>query len=240
MSHCLPIKWLPGALPGQVESTLRDLLERWSSEWGAPAARSIAAQALTAHSGPAVGRLAPWAEMSDDWFVALARALLGPASTTSAVARGAAKQATDELQHALRQRFQQHPAQAFSPARVGHGGIDVRFELLDRAFGFVLSLNELQGGGWLPLLSSQSLQPVALETALRDVPVPLRATLGHASASVTDVLQLRPGDVLLLAETLEVPLQVVSPGSSLQLSAHLGASGASTFPVRRAMRWLAT
>lgn len=240
MNHCLPIKWLPDALPGQVEAALRDVLGHWSRDWGAPLAKTISARALPAHAGPAVDRLAPWAEMPDDWLIALARALLGPASTTSAVARGAVRQAANELQHTLRQRFQQHRARAFSPARVGHGGVEVSFELLDRPFGFVLDLNELQAGGWLPTPLIKSLQAIALEPALRDVPVPLCATLGHASASVTDVLQLRPGDILLLAETIEAPLQVVSPGSSLQLSAHLGASAAATSPARRAMRWLAT
>jgi hypothetical protein len=144
------------------------------------------------------------------------------------------------LQDALRQRFRTASPQPFTPARVGHGGIEVCFELLGSRFSIVLDLAELQSGGWLAATPPRQLPVVAFERAVHDVPVPLTARLGHASASVTDILQLRPGDILLLNETLDAPLQVASPGSPLQLAAHLGACAVSSTPARRAMRWLAS
>lgn len=240
MSTCLPIKWLPAGLPGQVEAALCDVVDRWAREWGAPAATSVAVRLLAAHETPNTALAAPWHELPAAWASALGRAWLIAAASASAVAQGAIRQATADLQDALRQRFQTRPPQPFTPAVIGHGGVEASFELLGLPFGFVLDIAELQLGGWLNATPTRQLPPIPLEQALRDVPAPLIAQLGHASVSVTDILQLRPGDVLLLSETLDAPLQVTSPGSPLRLSAHLGASTNPSTPARRAMRWLAS
>ena len=240
MSACLPIKWLPVALPGEVEAALRGTLDRWTRDWGAPAASAVEVRLLAANEAAAAPSVAPWNELPAAWPGALARALLGPAATASPVAQGAVQRATADLQDTLRQRFCTLPSQSFVPAQVGHGGVEASFELLGQRFGFILDVAELQSGGWLPAVPRRQLSGVALERALHDVPVPLTAHLGHATASVTDILQLRPGDILLLTETLDAPLQVGSPGSPLQLTAHLGAATASPTPARRALRWLAS
>jgi len=239
LSACLPIKWLPGALPGQVEAALRDTLDRWTREWGAPAATGLSARMIAAREVPTPSA-SPWDAMPKAWSSALARALLGPAATGSPVAQRALEDATADLQALLRQRLQPQPSKPFTPAVVGHGGIEVGFELLGLRFGFVLDIAALQAGGWLAATPRPSLSAVAFEQALHGLPVPLTARLGHASVSVTDLLQLRPGDIVLLAETLDAPLQVTSPGSPLQLTAHLGASADHAAPHRRAMRWLAS
>lgn len=239
MSACLPIKWLPEALPGRVEAALRSTLDRWARDWGAPVAAMVSVRVLAAHEAPAVVS-APCGDMPDAWFGALARALLGPGAPASPVAQAALQRATADLEDALRQRFCTASPQPFTPARVGHGGIEASFELLGSRFTIVLDLAELQSGDWLAATPPRQLPVVALEQALHEVPVPLTAHVGNASVSVTDILQLRPGDILLLNETLDAPLQVASPGSPLQLTAHLGASPASSTPARRAMRWLAS
>ena len=240
MSACLPIKWLPDTLPAQIETALHDVLERWAREWGAPAASSVTVRLLAAQESPAAAIAAPWGDLPKAWHGGLARALLGPAAPASPIAQGATQQATTDLQAALRRRFQSQSPQPFVPARVGHGGVEARFEMLGMPFGFVLDVTELRSGGWLPAAPARRLQAVAFEQALHDVPVPLTARLGHASVSVTDILQLQPGNILLLAETLDAPLQVTSAGSPLQLTAHLGASAAPSSSARRAMRWLAS
>jgi flagellar motor switch/type III secretory pathway protein FliN len=240
LSACLPIKWLPAALPGEVGAALHSLLDHWTRDWGAPAASAVEVRLLAAWEVPTTPPAAPWSDLSAAWVGALARALLGPAATASPVALGAVQRVTADLQDTLRQRFCTRPSQPFVPARVGHGGVQASFELLGQSFGFVLDVAELQSGSWLPAVARKQLPAIALERALHDVPVPLTARLGHASASVTDILQLRPGDILLLDETLDAPLQVDSPGSPLQLTAHLGAATASSIPARRAVRWLAS
>lgn len=238
MSACLPLKWLPDALPGQVETALRDVLDRWAREWGAPLATTVAVRLLSTRESPATALPAPWdGELPNALTSALSQALLGSVAASSPVALGALQAAIDDLRSALRLRFRPEPARPFAPARVGHGGVEASFDLMGQRFGFVLDVAALQSNGWLAAPSPRRLTAVAIEQALRDLPVPLTAQLGHASVSVTDILQLRPGDVLLLAETLDAPLKVISPGSALQLTAHLGAS--TTSPAR-AMRWLAS
>jgi flagellar motor switch/type III secretory pathway protein FliN len=239
LSAFTPIKWLPDALPGEVEAALRDTLDRWARDWGAPAAAGLSARVLAAHEVPGPSA-SPWDAMPKAWSGALGRALLGPAATGSPVAQRALEDATADLQALLRQRFQPQPSEPFTPAAVGHGGIEVGFELLGQRFGFVLDIAALQAGGWLTATPRPRLAAVAFEQALHGLPVPLTARLGHASVSVTDLLQLRPGDIVLLAETLDAPLQVTSPGSPLLLTAHLGASADRAAPDRRAMRWLAS
>lgn len=238
MNASLPIKWLPAALPEQVEAALRSTLDSWARDWGAPATTGVSARKLAALAAPAAAAPAPWEELPAAWPATLARTLLGPAAQASPVAQGAVRQATDELQQALRQRFCTSPSQRFEPASIGDSGVEASFELLGFRFAFTLDVAELQSGGWLPAAPRRPLPAVELAHALRDVPVQLTAQLGHASASVTDVLQLRPGDILLLNESLDDPLQVTSPGSPLQLFAHLGATPSQ--PARRAMRWLAS
>jgi len=238
LSTSLPIKWLPADLPGQVEAALRRTLDDWTRDWGAPGATNVSARTLAAREAPAVVGSIPWDELPTEWRVTLARALLGPSAPASPVAQGAVQQATVELQEGLRQRFRTSPLRRFEPARVGNGGVEACFELLGFRFAFVLDVEELQSGGWLPAAPRRHLARIELADALRDVSVPLTAQLGHATVSVTDILQLRPGDILLLNESLDAPLQVTSPGSPLQLSAHLGATPSQ--PAHRAMRWLAS
>lgn len=238
MNATLSIKWLPAALPGQVEAALRGTLDNWARDWGAPAATALSTRTLAASQAAACAGSTPWGELPQAWPTTLARTLLGPAAQASSVLQGAMQQATTELQQALRQRFCTSPPQRFEPARVGDGGIEASFNLLGLTFAFVLDVAELQSGGWLPAAPQRPLPTVELAHALRDVPVQLTAQLGHASASVTDILQLRPGDILLLNESLDTALRVTSPGSPLQLAAHLGATPSQ--PARRAMRWLAS
>lgn len=240
MSACLPIKWLPDSLPAQVEAALRGILDRWSSDWGAPAARQVEVRRIAAGVTPSTDGTTSWAEMPAAWPTALGSALLGAAAAASPVARIALHQAFLELQDALRQRFATGPAKAFVPAQIGHGGIEASFELLGLRFVLVLDVAELAAGGWLTASPRQPLPAISVEQALHGVSVPLTAQVGRASASVTDILQLRPGDILLLSESLDAPLQVTSPGSPLLLSAHLGASDSPSTSPRRAMRWLAS
>lgn len=238
MSAGLAIKWLPAELQGQIEVALRGVLDGWGRDWGVPVACNVSAHTLAALEQPASLTPPPWGELPATWPAVLGRMLLGPAAPASPIVQGAVQQATNELQQALRQHFCTSPQQSFEPARIGDGGIEASFELLGFRFAFVLNVAELQSGGWLTVAARRQLPSVNLPHALRDVPVRLTAQLGHASASAADVLQLRPGDILLLNETLDNPLQVTSPGSSLQLSAHLGAS--TSEPAHRAMRWLAS
>lgn len=150
------------------------------------------------------------------------------------------QEATTDLQASLRRRFQTAPGErAWQPSPLGHAGVAVNFELLGHRFVMALDPEELRAGGWLKLPPSAALPKVALEQALASVAVPLTAQLGSAAVSAAEVLQLQPGDVLLLEQTLDAPLQVVCAGSPLRLHAHLGTTPATKGSAQRAMRWLA-
>ncbi|WP_457447627.1 FliM/FliN family flagellar motor switch protein [Roseateles sp. P5_E4] len=120
---------------------------------------------------------------------------------------------------------------------LGDWGAHVTVELLGHRCGFVLTCAQLRASGRLGVPANPPLPGVHLEHALAQVQVPLVAQLGRADINLDELMQLAPGDVLLLKETLDEPLRVIAPGSSLELSAHLG-----TFanPPQRAVRWLAS
>lgn len=122
---------------------------------------------------------------------------------------------------------------------MGHTGLELSFDWLGESFVITLDAEELRAGGWLLPQPTQPLPAVALELALADRPVHLTAQLGTAAISATEVMQLQSGDVLLLEQTLDTPIQVISVGSALQLNAYLGATTSTLGSVQRAVRWLA-
>lgn len=239
MSACLNLQWLPDSLADEARRTLSQLLARWAADWGAPQASHVVARLLSAGIEPLDG-LSPCSAWPDDWHNTLAHALIGPAGPASEVGRSAAREAAEDLQAALRQRFCAAPGERPWPvAPLGHAGVELSFEWLGQSFVIPLDAEELRAGGWLRRQRTKPLAKVALEHALADLPVRLTAQLGSAAVSATEVLQLQAGDVLLLEQTLDTPLRVVCAGSALQLTAHLGTVPSTLGSIQRAVRWLA-
>ncbi len=237
MSTTQSILWLPESLCDQLAAELQDLFNTWAKEWGLPAPAPVRLHRVPVGASPlpadAVDLLAP---PSTAWRNALAQAVF-KTRIDSPVVEGVVQRMVARLQKPLRSSFAPQITaddQCASRQRPGHEGICVSIELLGQHTGMFLSNAQLTHAGRLPRPATRSLAAVNFEAAMASLPVPLIAELGRASLSVSDLLQLTPGDVLVLNEELAAPLRLVSPGSPLALNAHLGASHDSH---RRAVRW---
>lgn len=240
MTPVRDIVWVPAALRERLCAELQALLDDWTRAWGLPGADMPQAHALDAGS-PAlppevVDLLAP---ASAAWRDALALALM-KVRCQSPIADGVVRRVVTSLHEALQTAFGTAPGAptaAVGTAGPGHHGVVLSVQLLGRRCAMVLTNAQLRQAGRLPRPPKPALPAVSFERALASVPVPLVAQVGHASLSATELLELAPGDVLVLDARLASPLSLVSPGSALCLTAQLGATADAT---RRAARCLAT
>lgn len=69
------------------------------------------------------------------------------------------------------------------------------------------------------------LKPADLDVALRAQHASLDVVLGHAELSLADMMDLGPGDVLLLDRHIHEPLQLVGGDGRVSLPVHLGRQG---------------
>lgn len=238
MSAAHPLVWLAPARVDRLSEAVRITLADWTSAWGLPAAGAIHAEisgadAATVATSDAIDLLAP---APGRWCHAIARALFQLGAGESAIVDAVVSRLANQLRHKLEVQFPRQSAQASSLGLPGHQGVQISSELLGLRCGIHLGIPQLRDGGWLKCAPLPRLPAVNFERAVSELPVPLVAELGRASVNVNELMQLAPGDVLLLEETLDAPLRVGSPGCSLALSAHLGALAD---PPRRAARWLA-
>lgn len=236
MSTTRPLWWLPESLAAQVAGDLAALLGEAADHWGLPAAATPSAAACAnAPSAAAAPDLRT--ALPKPWRDAAARALFNHPDHGSAILRGVLDRIEQDLHQRLSTRF--GGAQPLTAVHAGHAGVLVQLEWLGQAFELPLSNEQLCTGGWLTRPASRApLGKLTLEAALCNVPVPLTASVGSVDIQVNELLQLAPGDVLLLAEPLDAPLRVRSPGSTLALNALLGSASAHPSP-RRALQWLA-
>lgn len=228
--------WLPAAVCAEVAATLQDMLAHWTSTWGLPSAGQVDARLLGAGEAPPPDGSNLHEPESTGWRDAIARALFERASGESAVIDGVVRRVADQLDQQLRGRFPPNSSKP-RPGLPGHRGLRARVDLLGQSCWLELGCTELGAAGWLKPAALAPLSPVDLESAASRLPVALVAELGRASVAVSELVQLAPGDVLLLEETLDAPLRVVSAGSAFVLPAQLGAIAN---PPRRAARWLAS
>lgn len=246
MTPARDIVWVPASLGARLAAELQALLDDWTRTWGLPAADAPQAQAWDAGS-PAlppdvIDLLAP---ASASWRDALALALLH-VQGESRVADGVVRRVVASLQaavHAALGTAPQPPTalpMAAAMATVGapgpgHGGLALRVMLLGCRCGLAVTSEQLRRSGRLPPPPRLALPAVAFERALAAVPVPLVAQLGHARLSARELLELAPGDVLVLETGLASPLSLISPGSPLRLTAQLGATTDATHRAARCL-----
>ena len=237
MSAVHSILWLPESLCDQVAAQLRELVDEWTRAWGLPAAGALEVRPLPADEPQLPTDVIDLlASPSATWRGAISQALF-KSRTESPIVEGVVRRMLSRLQEQLRGSFASQLATIDATApllRPGHQGVRISLELLGLRCGFFVTAEQLRTAGHLARLTSSPLAAVDYEEALASLPVQLVAELGHASLSVADLLQLAPGDVLVLNEDLAAPLRLVSPGSSLSLMANLGASRETS---RRAARW---
>lgn len=238
MSPGRALCWLGPALVGRLSEAVSGTLAGWTSVWGLPPAGLIHAEILedgaeAAWPSDLVDLLAP---PPRHWLDAIARALFPLGAGESVIVDAVIRRMAEQLQQRLQGHFPRQLPDESAAGLPGHRGVLITSELLGLRCRLQLGIAELREGGWLKCAALPALPALNLERAVGELPVPLVAELGRASVSVNDLMQLAPGDVLLLEESLDAPLRVGSPGCSLALSAHLGSLDD---PPRRAARWLA-
>lgn len=229
MSDATPLCWLPEALCERVALALQALLADAGTRWGLPAASSVEVQReergadTPTSAGRAVDLMAPW---SESWRDAITRALFDLPVADSAILRGVLVRVEGDLQQALKSKFGvAEPAAPVAEGLPGHTGLVCRFSWLQHRLQLRLSCAQLRTSGWQARPQpAAALGRVDLERAFARARVPLVAQLGTAGVNVGDLLHLAPGDVLLLSESLDEPLRISSPGSSLSLRALLGSA----------------
>jgi len=236
VSDALRLCWLPASVCAEVSAALQDTLAHWTSTWGLPSAGPVHARLLEPGEAPPSDGTNLHGPASTGWRDAIARALFPGAGGESAIVDGVVHRAADHLDQTLCGRF---PRDSSKPrgGLPGHRGLRASVDCIGQSCWLELGCAELRAAGWLKPSPLTPLPPVDLERAASGLPVALVAELGRVSVAVSDLVQLAPGDVLLLEETLDEPLRVVSAGSAFALSAQLGAI---TNPPRRAARWLAS
>lgn len=229
--------WLPSALCAELSAALQGSLAQWTSAWGLPSAGQVHARLLDADGAVPAAFVDLLAPPAVDWLDALARALFKLGAGESDIVDAVIHRMTNQLEQQLQRRFPHGPPSEPRSGMPGHRGMQLTVELLGRRCGVELGVSQLRAGGWLKSASLAPLQRVNFEQAAKELPVPFVAELGRATLSVSDLMQLTPGDVLLLEESLDAPLRMTSPGCAIALTAHLGATAN---PQRRAARWLAS
>lgn len=240
MNRVQDIVWLSESLSLQLAVELQALLEDWTRSWGLPKAGDVLPCPSLAGVAPlppdVIDLLAP---ASSVWRSTLAQDLL-KARADSPIAEGVVRRVVSSLHELLQRSFAVTAAASSEtawPTQPGHQGIAFSVALIGQRCGLFLANSALRSSGRLRRPEVPAPPAVRMEHVMASLPVPLIAQLGNASLSVTELLQLAPGDVLVLNENLASPLCLVSPGSSLSLQAHLGAAPDSN---RRAARFVAT
>lgn len=237
MSSVHSLTWLPDAIHQEVATDADRALAEWAQEWNLPAPQMVECATVAASATGGFRGIDLRGAPPVDWNQALARALFGFDAAASPLVAAVVLRVIGSLQARLSKAFGATAASGTEPAPLGDRGVFVKVDLFGQGCGFELSCAQLRACGRLKPVASQALSRVNLEKALAHVPVPLVAELGKANVNIQELLQLQLGDVLLLNQSLDTPLRVFAPGSSLELTANLGMVAD---PPQRAVRWLAS
>lgn len=229
------ITWLPEAVGEALAGEVDRLLGDWAAAWGIANPGAARVAFVRAGDGGMHDVVDLLSDLPTSWKRALAQALFRFDAYGPSLVDAVLDTVVMALRSRLRTAFGDAPTPDALPMPIGHAGALVIVEVLGQRSGFVLSCAQLQACGKLSLPTPEALGVVDIEHALAGVPVPLTVELGRADVNLEELMQLSPGDVLVLNESLNSPLRVVSPGSSLALPAHLGSSSTSA---SRAVRWL--
>lgn len=235
MSPIQLLAWLPPSTCGRVAKDADEVLSGWAATWGLPAPGQSQCEPLAAGRATPDDFIDLRAPPASDLKKALSQALFDFDGSGSAVVETVIRQIVETLALQLSQVFAPASTGAEAHGPLGHQGARVSLELLGLRCGFLLTCTQLRVSGKLAVPLPGPLPGVNLEQALAETPLSLIAELGRAEVNLDDLMQLAPGDVLLLKERLDTPLRVVVRGSAMDLSAHLGAFAD---PPQRAMRWL--
>jgi len=237
LSAVRDLTWLPASVCREICQETEGVLSAWAQAWELPEACAVECVAVASGAPNSRDFVDLLDELPNSWRQALAHELFKFDAKGSALVDAVIQRVIDPLQRELRDAFVAVASAREDPVPLGDLGVRVTVELLGQRCGFELMCAQLRAAGKLKATAPAALQGVNFERAFAATPVPLVVELGHAGVSFEELMQLAPGDVLLLNEALDTPLRVLSPNSAFVLRAHLGA--ASNLP-QRAVRCLAS
>ena len=241
MTEPAPLLWVPSAVAEQLATALRASLSPWAQAWGLPAPDQVICQALS-H----VQAAECTADQSEQFAVdaaatvhlmgtralrsGLAQAFFKTGLAQSPLAEQVVTKALQALKSALVSRVvlrgaTQSPAHHAGLNTPGHWGLRGSAKVGECLVQVLLPMNVLQANGWLPRAALAGLARWKPETVFGALPVHFVARLGRANVDVGELASLDVGDIILVSQTSNNPMQLLAVDADLELHAYLGAQG---------------
>jgi len=237
-----PFRLVPDTAISAIREAASQCLAQWAVDWGA----TLDDIQLEAHRFDATTPAAPadewqplhggWAWKSSDLpsHVASAMGLPAPQKTEApSMSAQAVAQAADELGTGIAGLLRDlrdasstvRPLSLSQAAQMpGHGLVHVT---LRRGAGMLsLAADITAFKAWTPqAIKSTPIRAEDLDTAMRTQAASLEVVLGHTELSLADMMDLGPGDVLLLDRRIDQPLVLSAIDGQAVLPVHLGRQG---------------
>lgn len=233
---------VPASALAAIERAAEESLHRWCEAWGA-APEHFGVEALgldeahlpaPADEWHALHGARSWKSSALAESVCTACGLPQPAAGATSISAACTDEALLDLQARL-------TALLRDPRTLSGPAATIAWPAPQRAKGHGLVLVNVKHG--LPLLSLVApatsfkahgpakadadgpLKAADLDLALRAQHASLEVVLGHAELSLADMMDLGPGDVLLLDRHIHEPLQLAGADGRVSLPVHLGRQG---------------
>ncbi len=234
MNNHRPLLWVAAVTQERFKAAIYARLVSWAGAWGLPSpAEPEVTDTLPTEPG-SLDLAEPTADSTGPWRDRLALAVLGSGVQGSALAESVIQDCHNQFRAALLppELPARGPAAAGEP---GHLGLTLRAEVLGSAWHVTWSSEALLAAGVIVRPALPPLPAWQPESSLSALPVPMRAVVGTADVDVLGLLNLAPGDVIVLYQRLDDPIAVWGLDSALRLSAHLGSTEGQV-----AVQWLPT
>lgn len=217
-----------------VEARVSQWLRCWSEEWAIePSCLLPAVERLEAASAPDLAEgwsrldTSGWTRVTGDLAQAVHRVLYGESSLQAdSVAGHCAVASAESLLQGLRGLLAEAPsapdAGARAQVRPGQGWMLVTVSLESATVRLAAPADRL-----LPTAAPRHHDrprpdPAALADALRSVGTACTVELGCAELALGELVELKPGDVIVLDRSIHQPLLAHLPGGEAALEVHLG------------------
>jgi flagellar motor switch/type III secretory pathway protein FliN len=236
-----PLLWVSDASLDRLREALSGRLASWAQAWGLPtpgvplvrpwSGSDAEGSKVDSNTNPSDLTLAT--SLPAAWADGLSQAFFGGKGLRSAIVTSVLQDCHDQLRAAL---LPPDAAATGTQAKCpGHVGAQLEVVLLGHTWVVVWPIAALLAGEHLVRPKAASVPRWASEPALAPCSVSLQAIVGTAEVDVLGVMNLAPGDVIVLRQRLDDPVAVHGVNTPLRLHAHLGAQAD-----RIALQWLPT
>lgn len=232
MNDVRPLLWVSDSALERLRLAVQQRVDQWAQSWGLPNT-DPARVALWHHGDDAVSADLATAEgLPPAWASALSKTLFKGSGMRSAIVGPVLTDCHEQLRAAACPPPAE-PSLAASPGH-GHAGARVTLTLLGQQWVVQWTVAAMQMAGYLARPAPGPVAAWSAEATLAPLQVDLKAVIGQAEVDVLGLLNLAPGDVIVLRQRLDDPIHVQGEGTPLNLLAHLG-----TLQGHVAMQWVA-